>query len=146
MDVKLHERIVKSRIVENLMEEVESYEFMDKGWNSNLYLVPQEEQLTAITKYLVDDKQLGRREWLLNCNILNTKPKSVPKLKKIWGKVSLAIFLEWHSVRGWELVDIDRGSYKVKGGGYPPNIISTASCLFKRKYQAHLLIKIGEEE
>ena len=130
------------------MEEVESYEFMDKGWHSNIYLVPQEEeQLTAIKKYLVDDRQLRRREWLLNCNILNSKPKSVPKMKGIWVKAGLAIFLEWHSVRGWELVDINRSSYEAKDQhGNPAGRISTVSCLFKRKYQGQLRIDISEEE
>ena len=146
MVVKFHERIVKSHLVECLMEEVESYEFMDKNWNSNIYLVPQEEeQLTAISKYLGDDKQLGRREWLLNCNILYGKPKLFPKMKGLLANASLATFLEWHSVRGWELVDINR-TYKSKNRNTHAEKISTVDCLFKRKYQGNLRIKFSEEE
>ena len=130
----------------------DAFEFREGYWTKDVYLVPEGKSLENLQKILNDKQIITKKEWLLNCSLKDRMPKKVPAVKQLHGRASLPRYLEWFSVRGWELEDkkiIMKNTDEYGSITENPHV-SKCWCLFKRKFTDRTILQIerakSEEE
>ena len=130
----------------------DAFAFREGYWTKNVYLVPEGKGLENIQKILNDKQILTKKEWLLNCSLKDRMPQKVPAVKQLHGRASFPQYLEWFSVRGWELEKTNTIMKNTDDQGIRtdnPRVLK-AWCLFKRKFTDRTILQIhptmSEEE
>ena len=130
----------------------DAFAFREGYWTKNAYLVPEGKGIENIQKILKDKQILTKKEWLLNCSLKDRMPQKVPAVKQLHGRASFPRYLEWFSVRGWELEKTNTIMKNTDEYGNPTDnpYVSKRWCLFKRKFTDRTILQIhptiSEEE
>ena len=134
------------------MNDHDVFEFREGYWTRDVYLVPEGKSLENLSTILKDKQIITKKEWLLNCSLKNRMPQTVPAVKQLHGRASFPRYLEWFSVRGWELEDTNTIMKNTDQDGYPTDnpYVSKRWCLFKRKFTYRTILQVerakSEEE
>tara|TARA_B100001564_G_scaffold188073_1_gene157933 strand:+ start:266 stop:679 length:414 start_codon:yes stop_codon:yes gene_type:complete len=137
------------------MDDDDVFEFREGYWTTESYLVPEGKGIENIQKILKDKQILTKKEWLLNCSLKDRRPREVPAVKQVHGRASFPRYLEWFSVRGWELEETNTIMSNTDEFGMIVDIVdekrvSKRWCLFKRKFTDRTILQIhptiSEEE
>lgn len=124
------------------------FEFTEGYWTTETYLVPEGKSLENISEIVSEKRILTKKEWLLNCSLRNKRPSRFPRIKQLHGHASFPLYLEWFSVRGWELEETNTimSNTDEYGMAGPEKHVSKRWCLFKRKFTNHTILNLEKRK
>ena len=144
----------------------DEFSFTEHTWTHGSWIVPTKaEQVQTLLEIMrANDGVLTKRDFLLNSTLSTgggtpAKMATVEEFRK--KNISFSLFLEWFSVRGWDLVETnaitgEMDPYTGKFGGGPDTIrtVKERWCLFRKPFKNSVFVsaelqssrRVAEEE